>query len=263
MLAAHDIAGWAAMVASVIGTGWLAIKWAGYRMPQPIVRQEARPTLPALHPGWVWVGAIVSLLAINEAGARLWYLRGARAQNEVPQWTVRWPTGLPTYQAEGLGEVARDMLRPNGFTAARWALPSGEWVWAYYVQWTKGQIARFVPFLHNPTVCLPLSGCELVADEDPIEIQVPSNRLVFNIYRFRRAGTDMLVAFVIWDSARGQPLLSTDGSNRTAWEHRWSDIREGRQHQPAQLLSVALDSNGGNARAQMRAILQSMVTSAR
>ncbi len=262
VLAAHDVAGWAAMVASVIGTGWLAIKWAGYRMPQPIVRQEARPALAALHPGWLWLGVIVGALALNEAGARLWYFRGARAQNDVPQWTVRWPTALPTYRAEGLGEVARDMLRPDGFAAARWALPSGEWVWAYYVQWTKGQVARFVPFLHNPTVCLPLSGCELVAEEDPIEIRNSGNKLVFSTYRFRRAGTDMLVAFVIWDAARGQPLLPTDGSNRTAWEHRWRDVREGRQHQPAQLFSVALDSNG-NARAQMRAILQSMVTSVR
>ncbi|MBX3736533.1 MAG: exosortase/archaeosortase family protein [Candidatus Didemnitutus sp.] len=262
VLAAHDVAGWAAMVASVTVTGWLAIKWAGYRLPQPVIRREARPALTALHPGWIWLGVIVGALALNEASARAWYFRGARAQSEVPQWSVRWPTALPTYQAEGLGDVARDMLRPNGFAAARWALPSGEWVWAYYVQWTQGQVARFVPFLHNPTVCLPLSGCELLAEEEPIELQVSGNRLVFNTYRFRRAGTDMLVTFVIWDSARGQPLLPTDGSNRAAWDHRWRDVREGRQHQPAQLFSVALDSNG-NARAQMRTILQSMVVSSR
>lgn len=262
VLAAHDIAGWSAMVASVMGTGWLAIKWAGYRLPQPQARAEPRSAITGLPPGWVWLGVLVGALVLNEAGARLWYFRGAQAQNEVPQWTVRWPTSVPTYQPESLGEVARDMLRPNGFAAARWALPSGEWVWAYYVQWTQGQIARFVPFLHNPTVCLPLSGCELISEEEPIEVRVSDNQLVFKTYRFRRAGTDMLVAFVIWDSARGQPLLPTEGSNRAVWEHRLRDVREGRQHQPAQLFSVALDSNG-NARAQMRAILQGMVVSAR
>jgi len=262
VLAAHDVAGWAAMVASVVVTGWLAIKWAGYRLPQPQVRAEARQTTVAFHPGWLWLGVLVGALALNEAAVRTWYFRGARAQHEVPQWTVRWPTALPTYQAEGLGEVARDMLRPDGFAAARWALPSGEWVWAYYVQWTKGQIARFVPFLHNPTVCLPLSGCELVEEEEPIEVVASGNHLSFKTYRFRRAGTDMLVAFVIWDAARGQPLLPTDGSNRATWEHRLRDVREGRQHQPAQLFSVALDSNG-NARAQMRAILQSMIVATR
>lgn len=241
--AAHDLAGWLAMGASLAVTGWLACRWAGYRWPQPrAAAASAAPGAPGLPAAGRWLALVVVLLLVNEGATRWWYARGEARRATVPQWTVRFPVQHGSFHAQPLAETAREMLRPDYFAAGNWRQGADLPVSAYFIEWRKGQVARSVPFLHNPTVCLPLAGCELVGALDPINVTWSGGEIPFFAYKFRQAGEELLVAFTIWDSARGRPMVRVeDGDSwRKWWAHQWGEVREARQHQPAQMLTVSL-----------------------
>lgn len=244
---AHDAAGWFAMALSLLLTGWLACRWAGYRWPERQIRSSPSGSTAAgarfsFSSSVGWIAPIVLLFAANEVATRIWFARGERQQTSVPRWAATLPTHDPSFQPQPLAEVAREMLRPDTFTAGRWRAAPDVFVSGYYIEWRRGQVARSVPFLHNPTVCLPLAGCELVATLPPITIPSAAGNIPFHVFKFRRAGQEMLVAFTIWDPARGQPLENTAqlSSWREGWRAQWAEVAEARQHQPAQLLTLTV-----------------------
>lgn len=255
--AAHDTAGWVAMGLSLLLTGWLACHWAGYRWPQQ--RILARPaTMPS--PARWWLAAVVLLFAVNEAGTRWWFARGEAARVVIPQWTASLPEKHWSFQPSPLTETARDMLRPDVYRAGSWRTGSDTRAWAYYVEWHRGQVARFLPFLHNPTVCLPLSGCELVGTLEHIKVRWAGGEIEFFAYKFRRLQEDMLVAFTIWDPSRGQPLQAMEktGSANAWWRQQWKEVTEARQNQPAQLLTVSI-SWEDHAPEKMQTLLEQVI----
>lgn len=249
MSRAHDPAGWLAMGLSLVLTGWLACRWSGYRWPErQLLGSATRPALLATtRPLIAFLTVTLALLAVNEIATRVWFARGLRERQHVQAWSATLPTHDPSFQAQPLAEAAAEMLRPDLYAAGRWRAGPDTFVSAYYIEWRRGQVARSVPFLHNPTVCLPLAGCELVGDQPPIEISVSAATLPFKAYKFRRSGQEMLVAFTIWDTARGQPLVRDDqlGSWQNLWRPQWTEVREAREHQPAQLLTVTVPWSEG------------------
>ncbi len=239
----HDLAGWIAMGASLLLTGWLACRWAGYRWPQQlsVKRQPVATRQP-----WIWAATLAGLLLVNEAAVRWWFSQGEAQRSHVPQWTAQLPTEHWSFREQPLGKAAREMLRPDHFVAGRWQHSRDEISAAYYIEWRRGQVARFVPFLHNPTVCMPLSGCELMATLDPLAVPWDGLEIPFYVYRFRRAGEEMIVAYTLWDPTRGQPLNPTKPTETWLdwWRHQWREVVEHRQHQPAQMLAVSISETG-------------------
>jgi len=245
---AHDLAGWIAMAASLALTGWLACRWAGYRFPEQRIapRLEAPPT-QARSSGFLWLAAVAALFVLNDAGTRLWFTYGERVRAAIPQWTAALPERHWSFHRTPLTEGARALLRPDIFTGGSWRTESNVSVSGYYVEWRRGQVARSVPFLHNPTVCLPLAGCELVSTLYPFTVRWSGGEIPFFAYKFHRVGEDILVAFTIWDPARGR-LLTKPGEFRSWkewWDTQWTEVREARQNQPAQLLTVTVPWQDG------------------
>ncbi len=238
---AHDAAGWIAMLSSLALTSLLACYWAGFRWPAlaaPVSRTPALPNFPVA--GWLALAAM--MLLAGEAVTRAWFARGSAQRQTLPQWTVQLPEGARNFRNEPLGEMAREMLRPDGFASATWEVPPEHSVAAYYVEWTNGQAARDVPFLHNPTVCLPLAGCDLVDSLGVLDVRWGALTIPFHVYKFKRVNSDMAVAFVIWDPSRNQPLEQDIYATWSEWlASRWRDVAEAREHQPAQLFTVAID----------------------
>ena len=156
------------------------------------------------------------------------------------------------------------MLLPDFYLAGRWQGPHEMEVAAYYIEWRRGQAARFVPFLHNPTVCLPMAGCEMVRSLGDIPVRWSGGTIPFHAYLFRSAGEEFPVAFAIWDNSRGAPLDSRSGSAQGRWaeiKRRWDDVEQARRDQPAQLLSVSL--RGDKAREALPALLESLIQACR
>jgi hypothetical protein len=199
------------------------------------------------------------LFFLDAAAVRLWYARGPAANAQVRHWTAKLPESRPSFRLAPLDPISREMLRPDYYVAGTWDEGGGLTLSAYYIEWRQGSIARFIPFLHNPTVCLPMAGCELVESLGVVPVRWSGGEMPFQGYIFRRAGEDLAVAFVVWDTARGRPLERPNPfSSWSDWlRGRWTDVREGRRNQPAQLLSIAIAGPG--ARARLAPALESVI----
>jgi hypothetical protein len=132
------------------------------------------------------------------------------------------------------------MLRPDFFAAGEWQGENQRTIGAYYVEWQRGQAAHSIPFLHNPTVCLPMSGCELVRPIGTVPVRWAGGEIPFRAYLFRRTGEEFAVGFVIWDPSRGRPLENDSVGWRAWMTARLLHVIEARADQPAQLLAVAV-----------------------
>lgn len=240
---AHDPAGWIAMGFSLVLTGWLACRWAGYRWPERKPPAAPAPaSVSAPFRAVYFVSAIVGLLTLNELATRIWFHQGEQRRAVVPRWTAQFPVGDQSYQPQPLAQTARAILQPDHYLAGRWRVAEGIYASAYYIEWRHGQLARSIPFLHNPTVCLPYAGCELLETLPLLQVPTQSGTVPFHAYRFRQFGQDILVAFTIWDTSGGQPLRSTFATNSWAewWHLQWKEVQEAHEHQPAQLLSITI-----------------------
>ena len=258
---AHDPAGWIALGLTMAGVGGMAWWWTRKTVSPPL---NSRPTAtPAagqfprsvLRWAMVWIVCLVGI----ELGTRGWFSRGASQRGNLPQWSVRLPAERPGFRAEPLPEVSRELLVPSHFEAASWRDEQGQLLSAYYIEWHNGQAARYVPFLHNPTICLPLAGCEMRADLGEIEVTVDGLSLPFRGYRFRRGGEEFRVYFTIWDTSRAKPLSSSDDDQVLTdwWKHQLRDVIEARRDQPAQLFTVAIygDLSAGEIRRTLTQLL--------
>jgi exosortase/archaeosortase family protein len=247
--AAHDVAGWLALATSLGVTGVVAAALrpparAALPLPKAIF---VRTPLP--RPMLRWAATVAVLLTVIELGTRGWYLLGAarRAAN-VPQWTARFPADAAGFHVVPLAEDTRELLRPDHFSAAEWRDQEQHLAGAYYVEWQRGQAARSLPFLHNPTVCLPLSGWVLVRAAGTQSVRWSGGEIPFHAYVFRRTGEEFVVGFAIWDPSRGRPLASTAAGWNAWMAAQFSDVIEARADQPAQLLSLALWCAGAEER---------------
>jgi hypothetical protein len=259
----HDLAGWSALGLSLLVTALLACGAAGWKFPQmaPVVA-HAGAAPRALAPA-VWLFAVVLLLGAGELGARAWFAQGDRELARTAQWTVALPEAHRSFVSEPLGENAAEMLQPDAFRAGRWQEGAGIDLSAYYVEWRTGQAARFIPFFHNPTVCLPLAGCELVGELGEFVVDWEGGSIPFQAYRFSRRGEEMWVAFTIWDPSRGAPLAKPETySVGGFWAGRWREVAERRSGQPAQMLTLAIigarEEPVEALRHRVRAILRSL-----
>jgi exosortase len=260
--AAHDTAGWLALVFSLALTGLAAWRWTRGRVPatRPS-RDSIVPPLSAAagRQAAAWLVAITGVLLLEDVAVRAWYAHGTRAEASVARWTVRIPQDAPNFQASGLTEETREMLVPDRYVAGAWEIGVNTQASAFYIEWFGGQAARSVPFLHNPTVCLPLAGCELEATLDDVNVRWAGGVIPFHRYLFRRAGEKLAVAFAVWDSSRGRPLAKAEAQTWRDWFlDRWTEVREARENQPAQVLSLAI--SGPNGPTQLAPLLERLIT---
>ena len=238
---AHDPAGWIALALTMAGVGGMAWWWSRKSAPVPSTQATVPiPTAENFRPVLRWASiGIVCLVAI-EVGTRVWFSYGAAQHATLPQWSAHLPAERPGFRAEPLADVSRELLVPDHFEAGSWRDEQGELMSAYYIEWHGGQAARYVPFMHNPTICLPLAGCELRESLGQLEVHVGDLELPFFGYRFRRAGEEFQVYFAVWDTGRAIALGSSDDDNslKNWWKYQWRDVREARRDQPAQLFTV-------------------------
>lgn len=255
---AHDTAGWISMAASLLLTAGIACRWGRYQWPAQ--RITVRPPARLPRTLVLWIAIVGATLVANELITRAWFHRGGFSPTRPSQWSAQFPESHWSFRPTPLAKLARDLLQPDLFRAGSWRDASDTRVAAYYIEWTKGQQARSIPFLHNPTICLPLAGCELIAPLDPIMVELAGVAVPFHTYKFRQSGEDILVAFTIWDPSRGQPLQAsqTTSSWLAWWSHQWSEVAEARIHQPGQLLTITRPWTDDAATATRDLLLQVM-----
>ena len=242
LAAAHDPAGWIALALTMAGVGGMAWWWSR-KQPPGVAQSKARDSNAATtRPILVWLTVWIVCLFGAELGTRWWFNRGAKMREALPQWAVRLPAEMAGFRKEPLPDVSKELLTPDHFEAASWRDEQGHLRSAYYIEWHAGQAARYVPFLHNPTICLPLAGCEMLKALGELEVEVGDLKLPFLGYRFRRGGEEFRVFFAIWDTSRGTALASAESDKvlKDWWKHQLRDVVEARRDQPAQLFTLAV-----------------------
>ncbi len=260
LAAAHDLAGWLALGTSLGLIGLVARKMRD--APDAAARPATPPAPPTVlsRPALAWIGTLAAALLLIETGTRWWYARGATRQAAtIMQWGARFPSRQTGFHEVPLSDAARDMLRPDYFAAGEWETADQRLNAAYYIEWRKGQAAHSIPFLHNPTVCLPMSGCELVRPIATLPVRWAGGEIPFQAFIFRRAGEEFAVAFTVWDPSRGRPL-ENESSGWQSWiKMRFNHVLEARADQPAQMLTVAVW--GDRPEAHIAAAIASVISS--
>ena len=71
-------------------------------------------------------------------------------------------------------------------------------------------------------------------------------------------GEEILVAFTIWDPARGRLLQEPDPYRSWGdwWRAQWSEVREARQDQPGQLLALTVPWNDHSVETARSVLMQ-------
>ena len=241
LMAAHDFAGWLALGTSLGLIGLVARKMRSAPTVASPPAASSVPRVAVSRPALAWVVTLAVALSLIEAGTRWWYARGeARQAATIMQWGVRFPSHETGFHEVPLGEAAREMLAPDYFVSGEWENEDQRLNGAYYIEWRKGQAAHSIPFLHNPTVCLPMSGCELVRSIGTVAVRWAGGEIPFRAYIFRRNGEEFAVGFTVWDPSRGR-LLENESSGWWSWMMmRLSHVVDARADQPAQMLTVAV-----------------------
>jgi hypothetical protein len=209
-----------------------------------------------------WCVVVAVTLVAIEVGNYFWYAHGAAKRTSVPQWTVRLPSGHWSFKNSPLLDASREILRPDFYAAGTWQAGRDREAGAYYVEWHHGQSARFVPVWHNPTVCLPYSGCELVDSLGEFSVKWSGGEIPLQSYLFRRGSERFVVAFAVWDPLRGGPLVRPVAT-KTRWEwfkNQWLDVAEARKDQPGQLLAVML--MGPDDTRDLKVLIESLIVPA-
>lgn len=243
----HDSAGWAALAFSLLVTGAAPYFWKRPAALPASRSQSPRSASDQSFPSQIGstvitLGVVLTLWAV-EGGVRSWYAAGATRQGSSNfTWTVNLPVSEPSFKANSLDVYADEILRPDYFESGHWRGPDRINRMANYIEWRQGQIARTAPFAHNPTICLPYAGFELVEARGSIQVPWQDTFIPFKTYIFGRGTDELVVAFTIWDPLHHTPLRqSSVDAGWTSWIlEQWRQVREAREHQPAQLLAFGI-----------------------
>ena len=209
--------------------------------------------------GTVAAIALLVGLGATELGTRSWFGRGPAASNGTfLRLSASLPEQDPSFRNADMTDRAREMLQPDDFRSGIWLGPDQRRRASNIIEWRRGQIARFAPFQHNPTICLSFSGCELVDSLGTLDVPWQGVVVPFQTYHFSYLNDILTVAFTIWDPSIGAPLQQPLTSTRAeALRQRWQDVVDRREDQPAQLIAYLIA--GKTSATQLSSELQDLL----
>ena len=237
----HDTVGNTALIAT-LGVVYLVAYYQSTRSRLPAATREA-PTAPKPAFGHaVWAATLLGAALLIEGGAQGWFRSGPQATKAVAAWELRLPEKLPSYVAHRFTANEKSALFTTDLHGGQWIGADRSPRAAYRFAWATGQSARFVPFNHNPAVCFPSAGCELVADLGLVTVKSGASELPFHSYLFRRGGERFHVFYLIWDNSANQPLRAEDPRQGSLiWlRQAWDEVRLRRINIDAQMLIYAM-----------------------
>jgi exosortase len=228
----HDPAGYLALVCTLVVIGGLGWRWGGRAAilePSSGGNWEKAPRVSRGKLAWA-VAALMIVSAV-ELSVRHWYgvkIKIIAAQSE---WRVAWPVHADGFREDKLGPVGQDTLRADDYEAASWKTPDGSPRSAYFIEWRTGQKARFMPSMHNPEICLPMIGSQLVGRFDVAPVRVGRFTLPFSGYEFLREGRPTYVFSILWDMDEGRAFVPPPDMKgwMTALRFRWADVMARRE----------------------------------
>ena len=255
----HDTVGNVAMGLCLVSLWLLAEGFNRWRR-RPVALWTNRTVLKrAPFPVWFAVAGMAWLVT-SEAATEGWYRYHERKVVEPVAWSLSWPTDMPEFRENPMGERSRALLKYNEGHLASWRTSEGFRWQMYYLRWLPGRVSTFLAGGHYPTVCLPATGLELVAELDPFVCQVGSLTIPFVTYLFDDSGRDVYVFHAILEENEAS-YAERVVYRQAKQEERLASVLRGERNLGQRVIGVAVRGPLGLAEAQdtLQATLHGMI----
>lgn len=200
----HDEVGAAAMVICLAGM-WLvseAFRPGGAAAPAETGRTG--PRFGAPFPLWL-ATAGCGWLAFAEWGNAYWYRHHEVRVPAAAGWHVAWPENAPRFRRGEFAERTLALLKFDRGETASWRVEDRYGWQMYCLDWAPGRVSKFLSRSHYPTVCLPATGLELVAETGPWDCAVGDLRIPFATYLFQAEDRNVHVFHAIVEARAAVP----------------------------------------------------------
>jgi exosortase len=228
----HDSAGYFALVCTLLVVGGLGWRWGGrMALLEPASGGNWANTPRISTAKLAWAVAALAMVCSVELSVRHWYGVKTKTLAAQAEWRVAWPVKATGFREDKLGPVGIETLQADDYAAASWKSADGTPRSAYFIEWRTGQKARFMPSLHNPAICLPMIGSQLVGRFEVAPVRVGRFTLPFSGYEFRREGRPNYVFSILWDMDEARAFVPPPDLKGwlTALRFRWSDVQAQRE----------------------------------
>jgi hypothetical protein len=131
------------------------------------------------------------------------------------------------------------LLRFDSGSSAAWTDADGHQWNGYFLSWEPGRVSKYLAMSHYPSVCLPATGLNLVAETAPWEWRYDQLRLPFAGYRFTDAGRAVHVFHCIAED-RPRPDDAGFTYHQVTTEERLASVRRGERNLGQRVLGLAV-----------------------
>lgn len=255
----HDTVGVVTMVVCLVGL-WAISEWFRPKAVAGAPHDTAAPVrFGAPFPLWLAAAGGV-WLGLAEVANAAWYSRHEAQVPPAAGWHVAWPDDAPQFKRGEFAERTLALLKFDRGETASW-IADARYPWQMYcLDWEPGRVSKFLSSSHYPTVCLPATGLELVAELGLWDCAVGPLRIPFATYVFKAAGRDVYVFHAIIEARPLGPgehftYRQVDSSERLA--SVWRGERNLGQHVIGIALGGALSPT--DARSVVTRVLQDII----
>jgi exosortase len=257
----HDPVGVAAMIICLAAIWGISEWFRPRRSPRPAVpvADPAQEFRRSPLPRWFAAAGCVWLVAA-EALTGFWYSYHEKLVPPGVAWHVVWPESAPHFQKGVFAERTLALLKFNDGETASWEA-EGAYPWQMYeLNWRPGRVSKFLSSAHYPTVCLPATGMNLVAELGVWECTVNGVRLPFTTYLFTQAGRDVYVFHAIIEDRPLHPGEATEYRQVNSSE-RLRSVWRGERNLGQHVIGIALlgAASPEDARAIAGRVLQPVI----
>lgn len=255
----HDTVGNVSMGLCLVSLWLLAEGFNRWRR-RPAVLQTNRTVLKrAPFPVWFAVAGMAWLVT-SEAATEGWYVYHERQVVEPVAWSLSWPTDMPDFRENTMGERSQALLKYNEGHLASWRTSEGFYWQMYYLRWLPGRVSKFLAGGHYPTVCLPATGLQLVSELEPFVCQVGTLAIPFVTYLFDDSGRDVYVFHAILEENEAS-YAERVVYRQAKQEERLASVLRGERNLGQRVIGVAVRGPLGLAEAQdtLQATLHGMI----
>lgn len=158
-----------------------------------------KPHFPFL----IAAGCVVAWFAITEIGTEAWFRYKESQAKKTEPWNIQLPDpenfesaserGLINFQAQEIGEREREILHCETGVSASWQDMSGNAWNAFVLSWAPDKKLSDVDSAHNPTICLPAAGFELVEAGPVVNMPIGDDQMPFQTWIFKQGGMPVYV----------------------------------------------------------------------
>jgi hypothetical protein len=185
---------------------------------------------------------VVVLFLVGEGLTELWYRLHEERASRNPEWSFRWPDEGPSKPQpfQEFKVVGEELLHFDRARGAAWLdADRNQWM-VTLLEWDPGKKVSAMDSRHNPMICLPGVGLELVSELGMTDVPTSAGTIAFRSYEFRR---DNRTPFVF--SAVIRPLQIKESTLRPGkWERRITQFEKalyGNRQSPERILLIAID----------------------